>query len=160
MLRNGSMDAGRFVEEALRLHSPVSAMPRWVTRDTELDGVGIPAGSLVYASFLAANRDEARFACPAHVDAGRKGIRNHAAFGAGVHYCLGAVLARLEMKVALERMLDRLAEVRIDESAPPVEHQGRLIAFGVTSLPIRFTRRERTAGNAAVHTPVGWIHVP
>jgi cytochrome P450 len=151
-LRDGTMDTGRFVEEALRLETPVAAMPRWATRDSEVEGVSIPAGSLVYVSFLSANHDEARFACPAHVDTQRKGIRNHAAFGAGVHYCLGAVLARLEMKVALERVLDRLAGIQLDDTAPPVEHHVKFIARGIMSLPIRFKRREAMTTAAAGHT--------
>jgi cytochrome P450 len=135
-------DPGRFVDETLRLESAVSAMPRWVMSDTEIDGVAIPAGARLFVSFLAANHDERKFACPHLLDAQRPAVRNHMAFGAGPHFCLGAPLARLEMQIALERVLDRLADVRLDP-AIPIRRQQKMIVRGIENLPILFTAQAK-----------------
>ena len=137
-LRDDPAEIPRFVEESLRVESPVSAMPRWVGADTEIDGVQLPAGSRLFVSFLAANHDERRWACPHAVDLERKAIRNHLAFGAGPHYCLGAPLARLEMRVALERVLARMADIRFDPDVL-LRRQAKMIVRGVENLPIVFT---------------------
>jgi cytochrome P450 len=137
-LGSARAEPARFVEETLRLESAVSAMPRWVMADTEIDGVAIPAGARLFVSFLAANNDERKFACPHQLDAKRAAVRNHVAFGAGPHFCLGAPLARLEMKVALERVLDRLADIRLDP-AIPIRRQQKMIVRGIENLPILFT---------------------
>jgi cytochrome P450 len=96
-----------FVEEVLRLESPVQGLFRTATRDTVLGGTRIPAGSALYVGYGTANRDGAEFACPAELDLRRKNLRAHLAFGHGPHVCLGAALARLEGRVALEAVFDR-----------------------------------------------------
>jgi cytochrome P450 len=133
-------EPARFVDESLRLESAVSAMPRWVMSDTEIGGVAIPAGARLFVSFLAANHDERRFACPHLMDAQRPAVRNHMAFGAGPHFCLGAPLARLEMRIALERVLDRLADIRLDPTIE-IRRQQKMIVRGIENLPILFTAR-------------------
>ena len=140
-LREDPSALTRFIEEALRLDSPVSATPRWVTADTELSTVAIPKGSRIYISLLSANRDDARFHCPATVDIKRTGLRSHVAFGGGVHYCAGATLARSEMKISMEQVLTRMEDIRIDPIGPSITHRDKLIFRSLTVLPVIFRKR-------------------
>jgi len=126
----------KFVEEVLRLQSPVTSLPRWVTVDTQLAGVAIPAGSVVIVNITACNRDPVRFKCPAEIDLDRPGLRNHMAFGLGPHYCLGSILARIELAVALGRVFDRTTELAIDGPVPT--HGAKVIVRALQSLPVRF----------------------
>jgi cytochrome P450 len=128
----------KFVEEALRVESPVPFVFRWVYEDAVLDGVEIPAGSTVMASLASANRDDSAFPQPCEFDLDRKGIRNHFSFGNGVHYCLGAMLARLELQTALERILDRLHELRIKDVT--LRRANKITIRALLSLPVTFTR--------------------
>jgi cytochrome P450 len=137
-----------FVEEALRVESPVAAMPRWVMADTKIGDTPIPAGSAVQVSFSAANRDGKRFGCPADLDLHRSGARNHIAFGMGPHYCLGAMLSRSELKIAMNRILDRLDNIRLDAAADGIRHQHKVIVRGLTALPIVFDRVPEAALSA------------
>jgi cytochrome P450 len=97
---------GGLVEEGLRYDSPVQALVRSPTRDVKLRGVEIAKGSTVLVLFASANRDERQFADPDRFDVTRES-RGHVAFGFGIHYCLGAALARLEARVAFEELLSR-----------------------------------------------------
>ncbi len=108
-----------FVEEALRLESPFRGHFRVATRDADIAGVRIPAGARVMLLWGAANRDERAFAQPAEIDLGRQNPKEHVAFGEGIHYCLGAPLARLQTRVALEALLARFARVRLAPGPPP-----------------------------------------
>ena len=137
-LRRSAGDIPRLIDESLRLEGAVSTMPRRVLRQTVLNGVELPAGASVFVSFAAANRDERQFSCPNDVDLGRKGLRNHLAFGMGPHFCAGVSLARLEMKAAMEGVLERLEAIEVEA---PIRHQGKLVVHGVESLPIRFRAR-------------------
>lgn len=102
------------VEEALRLATPTQGMFRVVTRDTEVDGVSIPAGSKLVLVYAAANRDPAIFPEPDSFDLDRANLRDHLAFGRGIHFCIGAPLARLEATVAVEELASGVAEIRLD----------------------------------------------
>ena len=97
------------VEEMLRFESPAQALPRCASRDIELHGGHIPKGARVLLVWAAANRDEREFEAPERFDVER-GIRRHLAFGHGIHFCLGASLARLEARVAFEELLARAPE--------------------------------------------------
>jgi cytochrome P450 len=138
-LRNEPKLIPKFVEEALRLESPVIMMLRTPTEDTEIDGVKLPKGSIIMVNYAAGNRDERKFACPENLDLERKGARSHLAFGAGVHYCLGSTLARTEMEIALNRVLLRMHDIRID-SAEPLKHQHKVVVRSLHALPLSFTR--------------------
>ena len=96
------------VEETLRLSTPTQGMWRIVTRDTELGGVALRAGSWIVAMYASANRDEDLFDDPDAFDPDRDGLTNQLSFGKGVHYCLGANLSRLEGQVALEELSRRI----------------------------------------------------
>lgn len=110
-------DPGRapaVVEEALRLASPTQGMFRVVTRDVEVAGVPLARGARVVLMYSAANRDPAVFGDPHRFDPDRPNARDHLAFGAGTHFCIGAPLSRLEGAVALERLARRCREIRLD----------------------------------------------
>jgi cytochrome P450 len=105
--------AASIVEEALRLAAPTQGMFRVVTRDIDVDGVQLTAGQRIVLSFAAANRDPAVFPDPHAFDPDRANVRDHLAFGLGVHFCIGAPLSRLESIIALERLAARCAEFRL-----------------------------------------------
>jgi len=103
----------RTLEETLRLEAPVQWTSRRVVERTELHGVRLPEGALLLLAYGAGNRDAAKFECPNTFDSGRSNLKEHVAFGYGPHYCLGAPLARLEGRIAIERLLGRTAEIRL-----------------------------------------------
>lgn len=102
----------RTVEETLRYTSPVKGLFRNTTRDAELGGVTIPAEQVVVVMWAAANRDETKFARPDEFDIFRADAQQHLAFSRYAHFCIGAPLARLEGRVALQRLLARLPGLR------------------------------------------------
>lgn len=104
-----------FVEESLRLESPVKSDSRLVRRSTRIGDVDLPAGTIVMVLPGAVNRDPRRFTDPHEFDLRRSNVREHIAFGRGAHSCPGAPLARVEGRVSLERILDRMRDIRIDE---------------------------------------------
>ncbi|HSI18105.1 MAG TPA: cytochrome P450 [Sphingomonas sp.] len=104
-----------FVEECLRIEGPVKGDFRLAKKPTSLAGVEVPAGSFLYISNSAANRDARKFENPGEFELDRKNARLHVAFGAGRHACPGAPLARAEAVVSLNRMFDRTSDIRISE---------------------------------------------
>ncbi len=123
------------VEEALRFDSPVQAIFRQTTQDVEIAGGAIPAGKLVMLLLGSANRDEDWLPGADRFDVTRE-LKGHIGFGFGVHFCLGASLARLEAKVTLETLLSRCK--RIERTTDTVEWIDSLILRGPKSLPLRF----------------------
>lgn len=103
-----------FLDECLRLESPFRGHYRHVLADTTLGGVDLPAGSTLLLLWGAANRDPARFEEPDVLDLGRDGVRQHLAFGRGIHFCVGSALARLEATVAIHALLTRTSSFRLD----------------------------------------------
>jgi cytochrome P450 len=101
------------VEEALRIDAPVQVLHRVTTCPVSLDGVALPSGTKVLVPFGAANHDDQVFDDPDHFDLHRTRDARHLAFSRGVHYCLGAPLARLEGRVALEVLVERLPGLRL-----------------------------------------------
>jgi cytochrome P450 len=129
-----------FVEECLRLESPIKGSFRLALRDTKLAGVEIPVGSMVMAMVGAANRDPRVFEDPDRFDAKRSNVRRNIAFGHGEHFCPGASLARTEARISFERLLARLDEFRlVDPSA--LSYIKTFIIRGLNDLPLRFRRR-------------------
>jgi cytochrome P450 family 150 subfamily A5 len=102
-----------FIEEVLRIESPVKGDFRLSRVPATIGGVGIPAGTTVMVLQGAANRDPRRFVDPDAFDPVRKNARQHLAFGRGIHSCPGAPLARAETRVAIERLLDRTRDIKI-----------------------------------------------
>ncbi len=124
-------------EEALRWEPPITTVVRRAIRDCELGGVAIPAGTNVSVSVAAANRDPTRYPDPDRFDPTRKNIA-HLTFGGGPHLCLGMHLARMEGTVAINALLDRLPDLRLDPSAPAPNVVG--VAFrSPAALPVEFT---------------------
>jgi cytochrome P450 len=105
------------VEEALRLDPPVLLTGRMAVRDTTLAGEPVRAGSMVTAILAGANRDPEVFADPLRFDVGRANARDHIAFSAGRHHCLGAQLARMEGEVGLRAIWDRYPDLRLEPGA-------------------------------------------
>jgi cytochrome P450 len=102
-----------FAEEVLRVAAPVLGLPRIVTKDTRIGSVDIPAGARVLVLYGAANRDEDAFENAEAFELDRLKLRPHVAFGYGLHFCIGAPLARAELRVGFEQLLARLGEFRL-----------------------------------------------
>ncbi len=122
------------VEEMLRWVSPIQNMARTAARDVTLRGQQIRAGQKALLLYPSANRDEAVFAEPFRFDVGRT-PNEHVAFGIGAHFCLGANLARLELRVLLEEALRRLPDLRLASADPPPLRASNFIS-GLESLPV------------------------
>lgn len=131
------------IEEMLRAHSPVPHLYRMTTCETEIGGVTIPEGATVQVSYLAGNYDPAKWSCPADFDIDRPGVRNHLAFGRGIHFCVGNQLARMEMRVAIGRLLERLPDLRLSERHPEPEFEANFQIHGLAALHVEFTPGER-----------------
>ncbi|MFE7842653.1 cytochrome P450 [Streptomyces sp. NPDC057474] len=125
------------IEEVMRLRPPITVTARVTTRETEIARHAVPAGRMVLASVLSANHDERIFCDPERFDPGREPAQQMA-FGHGIHYCLGAPLARLEGRIALEALLDRFADLHITPGARLRHHREGL--FGVQNLPLTVRR--------------------
>jgi cytochrome P450 len=128
------------VEEMLRYGSPLQmATERYTTADVEVGGVTIPRGALVYVVLASANRDDAAFAEAARFDVGRQPNR-HLAFGHGIHYCLGAPLARLEGQIAIRMLLDRFGRIELEAPRTTLRWRRGLVLRGLESLPVTVAR--------------------
>lgn len=129
---------GPAVEELLRWLSIVqTSIPRITTTDVEVAGVAIPAGQLVFASLPAGNRDPAFVATPDALDI-RRGAPGHLAFGHGVHHCLGAPLARMEMRIAWPALLRRFPKLSLAEEFDDVAFRSFHFIYGLKSLTVRW----------------------
>jgi cytochrome P450 len=144
-LREDGEKVANFVEEMLRHESPVKGDFRVARVATNVGGVDIPAGTTVMVLNGAANRDPRKFECPAEFRPERENAREHLSFGHGIHFCPGAPLARTEGRVSVQRLLDRLDDIRIsdEEHGPPGARQFRylptFILRGVTRLHLTYT---------------------
>ena len=133
-----------FVEEVLRFESPVKGDFRVSRVSTTVGGVDLPAGTTVMVLNGAANHDPRRFESPAEFRVDRENAREHLAFGHGNHFCPGAPLARAEARVAIERLLDRMRDIRISEAhhgpagARRYEYAPTYILRGLTRLNLTF----------------------
>jgi cytochrome P450 len=130
------------VDEVLRFDPPVERTARRARRDTEVEGVPLAEGDLVVTVLAAANRDPRVFTDPATFDVGRVNAREHVAFSSGIHYCLGAALARMEGEVGLRALFERYPDLA---SAGVAERRPTRILRGYRSLPVAL-------GAAARHT--------
>jgi cytochrome P450 len=123
------------IEEMLRFDGPVQSTFRTATRDCELGGVPIAAGSGIFVIVAAANRDPAQFPDPARFDIART-PNEHLAFGEGIHFCIGAPLARLEAAIAFEAMLARFPNLKLKDAEAPLSYKGSYFLRGLSSLPM------------------------
>lgn len=137
-----------FIEEALRLQTPVQGLYRVTTCDVEISGVHIPKGSLLNLRFAAANRDGEMFECPAHMDIHRPKSGQHLAFGSGVHHCIGAPLARREMFWAFDALLRRCKNIRLAPGKNDLTHMPGLMLRALKQLHIEFDPVEAPTGTS------------
>ncbi|MGV9266708.1 cytochrome P450 family protein [Kitasatospora sp. NPDC003701] len=126
------------VDELLRYDSPVSiATWRWAPKATRLGETEVPAGSPVFVSPGAANRDPARFTDPDRLDLDRPDARSHLAFGHGIHRCLGAPLAQVEVETVLLLLLERFPGLQLAEPAEQLLWRHSRLVRGLEALPVQ-----------------------
>jgi cytochrome P450 len=126
------------IEEALRLHAPVPNAFRTAKSEVEVGGVQIPAGSTVVVSYMAGNYDPEKFDQPDRLDIDRKSLRQHLSFGQGLHYCVGHVLAKTEIRIAVEHLLSRLPNLRLSQEHPAPKYVGHAFVYALDSLHLEF----------------------
>lgn len=124
------------IEESLRLFNVVQYRHRICMADTHIGDTPIAKGEIVILVHAAANRDPAKYGCPAHVDLTRRAPTDHLAFGKGSRSCVGSQLARVEMRVAIEALLDRFDGLMLDTAAPPPRFHA-LYMRSMAPLPVR-----------------------
>jgi cytochrome P450 len=129
--------AERAIEETLRFRGPLRGNMRLATRGCELGGVQIPKGAKLYWMPSSANLDESHYPEPGRFDLFRRAASDHLAFGLGTHFCIGAPLARLEGRIALERLTVRLPGLRLSEQA--VEYEPNIITPAPTRLTVEWS---------------------
>ena len=135
-------DIRRFHEEVLRFYTPVPQLPRIARKETVLAGKTIPQGALVFLCWASGNRDAQRFAEPEKFDLDRTNFGQHLTFGSGVHFCLGAMLARQEMKCAIREIVNSVQALEL--AVPPDQLDlgaSMVILRGLKSLPVRIRTR-------------------
>jgi cytochrome P450 PksS len=130
------------VEELLRFDGPLeTATERYAREDVAIAGVTIPRGEMVFAVLASANRDERQFDHADTLDLSREPNR-HVAFGQGVHFCLGAPLARLEGQIAINSLLRRVSDLRLAVPPQSLRRRPGLVLHGLKSLPVAYSRRQ------------------
>ncbi|HWC36561.1 MAG TPA: cytochrome P450 [Mycobacteriales bacterium] len=135
-LREDPSLVATFIEESLRFDPPFRGHYRVTTRDCELGGTGLPAGSHLLLAWPAANRDEAMYDAPDEVRLDRPRARNHVGFGWGIHLCVGAPLARMEARIAIEALLARTTRFRVDTDRLPLRYHPSLLVRRLEALPL------------------------
>src|SRR6202012_4746248 len=144
-LREDNSKIPAFIEEMLRFESPIKSNFRLARRTTKIGDVDVAAGTSVRVMNGAANRDPRRFDEPNEFRLDRPNILQHIAFGRGVHTCPGAPIARAEVRVSLERILNRLVDIRLSEAEHGPAHDRRLewdrtfLFRRLKELPLEFT---------------------
>src|SRR5271166_1124910 len=125
----------RAIEEMLRYDGPVQSTVRFTKEPVQLGGTEIPAGAFALMIVAAANRDPAQFKDPEKFDIARD-PNEHVAFGEGIHFCIGAPLARMEARIAFEAMLERFPRLRLKDPAMNPVYKGSYFLRGLESLPL------------------------
>jgi cytochrome P450 len=137
-LKNDSTLIRPAVEEILRYNGPVETTTfRWAFEDVEIGGVTIPAGDVVLPALLAANRDPAYFENPNVFDITRENNK-HIAFGLGIHYCVGAPLARMEGAIAINTLLKRLPNLQLAVDIEDLQWSESILLHGMKEMPVTF----------------------
>ena len=127
-----------FVNEVLRLESPVQGLFRVVTENTTINAIDVPAGSRIMLRYAAANRDGKKYQAPDSLDIHRANAGTQLGFGAGIHHCLGANLARVEMAEAFSALLARLDHLKYSQAQNNFHHHPSVILRGLEKLHIEF----------------------
>ena len=126
-----------FVEESLRFEAPVGGLFRMATADFDLGGNTVAKGDHVWIIYAAGNRDGEQFEEPDHFDACRENARDHLSFGHGEHFCIGASLARAEARIAVEKVLDHMRNIRLSPTNDFL-FEDTFVLRGLRSLHIEF----------------------
>ena len=140
-LRKSSECISNAVEEILRMKSPLTGMWRRTTCDTQIGDVDIPKDSMVMVRYEAANRDQCVFKNPDEMDILRPNAKDHLTFGQGIHFCLGAQLARTELEIALSQMLARTESWVLSQNKNSLKHHPNVLLRGLKELHINFSAR-------------------
>ncbi len=140
-LRNDASLVKKFVDESLRLESPVQGLFRITSQDTELGGYEMPKGAKIYLCYGSANRDDKQFPDADKLDITRRNATQHLAFGNGIHRCIGQMLARKELEIGISAILERLDNIELEPGHPPITHKPSFILRGIDSLHIVFEKK-------------------
>ena len=140
-LRNNPSEIDNFIEEGLRYEAPVGGLFRSAKMDTEVNGTKIAEGEHIWVIFAAANRDPEIFADPDSFSLDRENSREHLAFGHGEHYCIGALLARSEAKIAIEKLLESIEDLRLHETRNKFEYEESFVLRGLKELHVTYQAR-------------------
>ena len=131
----------RFVEELLRSEPPVRGLSRMTTREVTLGGAVLPEGAHILVLFGSACHDEAEYGCPMQFDVSRSNLGRHVAFGSGIHSCIGAPLARMEIKVTSREVVRRLDDIRLAIPADQIRYMATVATHSMQSLPLTLKRK-------------------
>jgi cytochrome P450 len=131
----------RFVEEAIRVTSPVRALTRITNREVELGGVTIPEDAHIMILYGSGNEDESAFACPMDFDPERRNIGQHLSFGVGIHRCVGLALVRMEIKVVMREIARRMTNIKLGVPADQLKWMPSVTMTMMEELPLTFERR-------------------
>jgi cytochrome P450 len=111
------------------------------TCETELGGVKLPKDAHMLVLYGSGNDDESRFECPRTFDVSRGNTGTHVAFGVGIHRCIGASLARMEIKVAAKELIKRVSDIKLAIAPEDITYQQSVAVHAISSLPITLNRR-------------------
>ncbi|MGE0742002.1 MAG: cytochrome P450 [Hyphomonadaceae bacterium] len=139
-LRASPVRIPAFVEEVLRLGTPLQGLFRRVTKPTTMGGVDLPEGAILNVRWAAANRDPSEYPNPDAIDLERPNLTQHLTFGFGVHYCIGNQLARLELRRGFEALLRQSTSIALADGDGAAVWRPHFIARGLSRLNIRFAR--------------------
>ena len=144
MLRDSIDDdrlLNRFVEELLRIEPPVRGLAKMTTREVELGGRLLPNRAHLLVLYASGNDDETVFECPRRFDLNRSNLGKHVAFGVGVHRCIGASLARMEIKVAAREITRRIGNIKLAVSIEEIQYLPTVATRTIRHLPLSLSRR-------------------
>ncbi len=140
-LRDDPSLIDNFIEEGLRFEAPVGGLFRMAKEDTMVGETQLREGDHIWLIFAAANRDPDMFSQPDTFSVDRENARDHLAFGHGEHFCIGAMLARLEARIAVEQILERLQNIRLIDGRNNFEYEDTFVLRGLKELHIAFDAR-------------------
>ncbi len=131
----------RFVEELLRFAPPVRGLAKMTTCETELGGQKLPKGAHMLVLYASGNDDESKFECPREFNVQRGNVGSHVAFGMGVHRCIGAALARMEIGVAAKELVRKVKSLELTIPEEAINFQPSVAVHAIESLPLKIERR-------------------
>lgn len=131
----------RFVEELLRFAPPVRGLAKMTTCETELGGQKLPKGAHMLVLYASGNDDSSQFECPRNFSTERNNLGSHVAFGVGIHRCVGASLARMEINVAAKELIKRVKDLKLAIPVEDIKYQPTVATHTIASLPLTMSLR-------------------